>query len=389
MSPQQSLKRPIYRAPTGLPDWEGEDGLEKLHEHLQTAVLIELHTIPLYLFAAYSIKDSPLSIYKIISVVKQEMLHLGLSGNVLRAVGGTPRLYGETYTPIYPVGIFYEERVKMELKPATRSNVATFADLEAPLEVPKFGVFRGILPEYHSIGEFYQALLAGLKIISDKYDAEGRVLFQPDSEGQQFHTADGSWYDDAMIRITDLKSAVDALTLVIEQGEGSTGVSVKDTIQTHYEVFSELRDDEEKHPLDCYPVVENPETYKFENSDPKIHKVMLFSDAVYSYLLMTLEKLWRYDGIQRGRLVTNNVMNLMLAILKPVALFLVTLPLESDPTKHAAAPYNRHDFRTGTSTFAQLKELMNAAIAQYPGATEGPLRGVQQAVDNLIDIDTL
>jgi len=53
----QPLQPPIYDAPTGPPDWNGENGLEELKKHLQTAVLLELHTIPLYLFAAYSIKE--------------------------------------------------------------------------------------------------------------------------------------------------------------------------------------------------------------------------------------------------------------------------------------------------------------------------------------------
>lgn len=61
-----TLKRPIFKAPTQPPDWAGPEGLTELKKHLQTAVLIELHTIPLYLFAAYSIDDNPLSTYKII-----------------------------------------------------------------------------------------------------------------------------------------------------------------------------------------------------------------------------------------------------------------------------------------------------------------------------------
>jgi hypothetical protein len=61
------LIRPIYRAPTAPPDWAGPDGLAALKRHLQTAVIVELHTIPLYLFAAYSIKENRLSTYKILS----------------------------------------------------------------------------------------------------------------------------------------------------------------------------------------------------------------------------------------------------------------------------------------------------------------------------------
>lgn len=55
------------------------------------------------------------------------MLHLGLAGNILCAIRGQPRLYGDAYTPGYPVGVFYEERkITLELKPATRDNIAIF-----------------------------------------------------------------------------------------------------------------------------------------------------------------------------------------------------------------------------------------------------------------------
>jgi hypothetical protein len=59
--------KPVYKAPKGPPDWDAEDALETFKQHLQTAVILELHTIPLYLYAAYSIKDNALSTYKILS----------------------------------------------------------------------------------------------------------------------------------------------------------------------------------------------------------------------------------------------------------------------------------------------------------------------------------
>lgn len=49
--------RPPLKIPAHAPNWSGPDGLEELKNHLQTAVILELHTIPLYLFAMYSIKD--------------------------------------------------------------------------------------------------------------------------------------------------------------------------------------------------------------------------------------------------------------------------------------------------------------------------------------------
>jgi len=309
------------------------------------------------------------------------MLHLGLAGNVFCAIGGAPKVYGEKYTPIFPVNIFYEDKVKLELKPATKENIHTFVKLEEPIpEFKFFALDANILPEYHSIGEFYEATLTGLKILYEKYKSEGKELFDPKTISKQFQTADGSWYDDDMTVIHDLDSAVKAMTIIIEQGEGSTGQSIKNTVQSHYQVFKELYDE---HPLICYPIVENPVTENFK--DETIYKVMVACDAAYCYLLLTIEKMWIYDGPSRGRLVTNNIMNLMLTVLRPFALFLVTQPLKDG--KNAAPPFNLYKFDEKSSAFEQLKVLTSEALNAYPNATE--LKPVERAVNDLIDISKL
>jgi hypothetical protein len=144
-----------------------------------------------------------------------------------------------------------------------------------------FAPEANILPEYHSIGEFYEATLTGrfqhaernvcmltsifngltgIKLLHKKYKDEGKELFHPSTFSKQFQTADGSRYDDDTTVIHDLESVVNAMTIIIEQGEGSNGESVKNTVQSHYQVFKELYDD----PLICYPAVENPVTESFK-----------------------------------------------------------------------------------------------------------------------------
>lgn len=62
---------------------------------------------------------------RFLDVVKQEMLHLGLAGNILCSIGGAPRVYGNEYTPKYPREIFYEP-VEMNLLPGTKDTIHTF-----------------------------------------------------------------------------------------------------------------------------------------------------------------------------------------------------------------------------------------------------------------------
>ena len=66
--------------------------LDSLRSHLQTALEVELSTVPPYLCALYSIKPgaNPESSRLIRSVVMEEMLHMTLVANLLNAVGGKP-----------------------------------------------------------------------------------------------------------------------------------------------------------------------------------------------------------------------------------------------------------------------------------------------------------
>ncbi|KAG8908748.1 hypothetical protein FRB99_002986 [Tulasnella sp. 403] len=379
---------PVYRAPTIPPNWEElpiDKAIEELKRHLQTAMLVELHTIPLYLYAAYSIKDNPQATWKVISVVKQEMLHLALAGNMLCSIGGTPRVYGDAYTPKYPALIFYD-KLELNLQPATEEVLETFMRVEQP-ELAKKVLDGHLLPDYDSIGAFYQHTKRGLAILVRRMDAAGRRLFLPSTFLRQFNTHDGSWADSDMVVITDAQVADDALKLVIEQGEGATssGKKISSGIQSHFEIFKELFELSKDGEVPCYDVVENIDPTKY--TAEKFHGLMVVCDAVYSYLLMTIEIMWQYNGDLRGRLVTNNIMNLMLTVLRPIATFLVAQTITSGPDqgKHAAPPFRRYDFRDGKDgALEELKRLTREGLATYPG--ESGLRGVQEAVDALVDL---
>ena len=70
MSTEQSPPLPDFPAPQQPPAWDTlplDEALAELQKYLQTAVLVELHTIPLYLYTAYSMKNKKSS-GKIISM---------------------------------------------------------------------------------------------------------------------------------------------------------------------------------------------------------------------------------------------------------------------------------------------------------------------------------
>lgn len=100
--------------------WTREQVLDRLKTDLQTAVEIELATIPIYLYTYYSlvrnnesgetISDAQLYANKaggiIMSVAVEEMLHMSLSSNILWSMGVMPELYGKA-PGAYPTGLPY------------------------------------------------------------------------------------------------------------------------------------------------------------------------------------------------------------------------------------------------------------------------------------------
>jgi len=100
--------------------WTRDQVLTRLKTDLQTAVEIELATIPIYLYTYYSlvrnnesgesISDAQLYANKaggiIMSVAVEEMLHMSLSSNILWSMGVMPQLYGKA-PGVYPTGLPY------------------------------------------------------------------------------------------------------------------------------------------------------------------------------------------------------------------------------------------------------------------------------------------
>ena len=97
-----------------------DEVLAELKANLQTAIEIELATIPIYLYTYYSLVRNnesgetigPAQLYAnkaggvIMSVAVEEMLHMSLSSNILFAMGVAPQLYGKAPS-LYPTPLPY------------------------------------------------------------------------------------------------------------------------------------------------------------------------------------------------------------------------------------------------------------------------------------------
>lgn len=189
--------------------------LEGLKRHLQTAVELELSTIPPYLCALYSIKDgsNQESAQIIKSVVMEEMLHMVLAANVLNAIGGEPKVLVPTYPTYLPHS---DNAFLVNLEKFSPATIDTFLKIEKPAK-------KDAPPEanrYETIGQFYEAIEVALKEFSSEkniFTGDFARQITPDyyyGGGGRILAIDGSNQQKA------LDTALEAIQEIVGQGEG-------------------------------------------------------------------------------------------------------------------------------------------------------------------------
>lgn len=197
---------------------EGLDTETGLREALQQAVMLEHSTIPPYLYALYSIKPgSNAEIAELISsVVAEEMAHLALVCNILNAIGGSPSIEDPAFVPRYPGPLpgSVEKQLTVPLRAFSPELLETvFMVIEQPDDPLEFPDLAGLMAEEKplTIGAFYQAIKAQI-------EKGGESLFTGDP-ARQVH---GGIALKEVIPVHDVTSAVTAIEVIVEQGEGTT-----------------------------------------------------------------------------------------------------------------------------------------------------------------------
>lgn len=285
------------------------DTVEDLRRALDNAIKLELGTIPPYLTAYFSIKPGSNAAAGAIirSVVIEEMLHLSLACNLLNAVGGRPQLPEAVlrYPSPLPMDIGYEPgkpfivplaRLSME----TVQAFMTIEEPEHPLEFPD-GATADLATEYHTIGEFYTAV--GQLMVD-----LGPSIFTGDKERQVTGWI-GTHYLDAIVNPQD---AIDAIDMIIDQGEG-TSTSPGDSEElAHYYRFEQIQRHETLNPdpavpegyewgdpvvgLDpdgVWPMIDNPPDVPLPEGSP-VARISDQFDATFTALIDELQR--TFDG---------------------------------------------------------------------------------------------
>jgi hypothetical protein len=189
--------------------------LDWLKKSLQTAVELELATLPVYLSGMWSIKSGSGDVHNLIdSVVMEEMLHLGLACNMLKAIGGSPKMRVPSYPGPLPGGVRPE--LIVFLSGLTRDSVAMYMEIEKP-EHPL--ALRA--ETFPTIGDFYDAILAAFQALSPppQLNTAGQQTADLDVPSP---SGDGNSISESLTAIATLDDVEQAITRIKEQGEGTS-----------------------------------------------------------------------------------------------------------------------------------------------------------------------
>ena len=300
--------------------------LRLIRERLQSALEMELFTIPLYLTALYSIRDGTNheAVDVIQGVVMEEMLHMVLVANIMNAVGASPCLSPELVDESnecwceleireYPAPVPHLELSesgqlrRLNLERFSPGCIRGFEYLEQPKE------WTGPSgPPFESIGEFYDHIAHSLRTACQKLGESAvfcgtpHLQVRPDTH---YYGAGGK-----VIPVAGLSDALEAIHQVAEQGEGRRDVSILSGNQTrfgqpkeaahyyrfrqishgrYYEDDNNLNEPPRGRPLAVdwqavHPMQSNPSPRRYKGKDPEPE--FRHFDASYRELLRLLHK---------------------------------------------------------------------------------------------------
>ena len=182
---------------------------------LQRAIELEHATIPVYLYAYYSLDPATnadaAAILK--SVVVEEMLHMVLAANVLNAIGGSPAISHPRFIPTYPGHLpgGVEGQLRLHLRPFSDEQLEAFIEIEEPRDPIDYEAHAALVDVASvTIGEFYSTIANAVsRLAPGVFDGAARRQVGPE-------LMFGS------VAVTDAPSAVTALETIIEQGEGTS-----------------------------------------------------------------------------------------------------------------------------------------------------------------------
>jgi hypothetical protein len=347
------------------------DSREELVYLLGQACEIEHGVMCEYMYAQFSLKRGPdedvtpdqLARVQgweatLISVIKQEMLHLALATNILTALGAAPHLE----RPNFPIlSRWYPPGVQIALVPFSERALRHFIYLERPegmalddaagftadqqaqpLTAGDAGLL-GVPEQWQTVGHLYRGIEVGLQSLCTRY-GEDNVFIGP--ARAQAITDIFEWPE--LIAVTDLASARLAVETIVEQGEGARGDWIKSHFGTFVGMLEELLAAQAADPAfsPARPVepayVRLPPDVESGTliEDPITAKVADFANSLYEVMLQVVSRYYIHGGETAAEFDTlartaKHLMNWVMRELGPV---LTALPVGPSHPGQTAGP---------------------------------------------------
>jgi hypothetical protein len=362
---------------------------DELFPLLQTAMELELSTIPPYFTALVSIHPGAnrVSATLIRSVMMEEMLHMTLVGNLVSSLGGTVRL-GRENMPGYPLRMnfdgktFKDRQFDVNLEAFSPAAINTFLQIELPTELATRMKARREFTEIDipgiTIGAFYDEVIARLKRMCDEFGEAAVFTGNPALQvNPQFYWGSGG----SPVIITTFDTAREALEEIIEQGEGG-GASVFDPDEhyadtqydlAHYFRFNEIALGRRYQPGDTpdapptgqpievdygavYPIKRNPASADYA---PGSRLATLNDEFNRKYTVMLGEIAQAFNGTPHA--LYDAIINGMHA-LTPIAGEMMALPIDGEAGgAHGAPSFEWHDPLSGVAVGVHAGEVAQPA----------------------------
>jgi len=307
--------------------------VEDLRRHLQWAITVEHATIPPYQCAMLSVIDGESDAFLTFKyVVREEMLHLAMAANLLAWAGGVPRFAGPDVMPSYPGPMPHHDPDPPLILHLERASVEVVHDVFLRIEQPELSGSKPQSDRYDSLGQFYDAIADGIDRFADT-EFTGRT-------GPQVTRSYMGHGGGTLFAVVDRPSAMQAITEIIQQGEGSGMTALQPygfegaEELSHYHRFRAIADGDV--PIGpVHPMRRDPSTDALP--DGPVRELSALFDATYSLQLQVMERVWlEGDG---SELIDGAMVPLMNHAQKPIARALLSQPIDDDTGDHAGPAF--------------------------------------------------
>jgi hypothetical protein len=287
----------------------------------------------------------------LLTVAREEMIHFLIVNNIIMAIGEP------FYIPSIDFGTINNQLLvplDFSLEPLGVGSVARFIAIEQPAdligEVRRADVMSSGSyeedhpgsPPYSSLSELYANIREGLQRVPN--------LFMVDKGrgGGEHHLflreSINTVHPDYQLEVDDLASALFAIDVVTEQGEGNVLTSVTPGEESHFDTFLRMSDLLMTEQLKgargrrtpwtpAYPLVRNPTLHKGNPAkelvtDSDAREVLrLFNRSYFMMFQLMLQHFGQCpDSSLRRSELMNMAIEVMTGVMRPLAELLVTLP---------------------------------------------------------------